>query len=536
MKIVTFLYIFSLFVILTPKLFFNFGIKNQWVEILIHAIIFTVIVGISYGFVKSKLYEGAIINVEFDYPSYKGLGMNQTTNVYQTATKTDQTFSNNNKNNDEINNSPTVSPQSDEIYDNTDPVLLARQTSTTPLVNFTNPPQTITKENPYKLNENDPENDNYMDSSLINDTLKYDGFYYFMMKWPKTSSLQYQSVVWRQRDDPFILTDSNITNSNGAPGFRQFLPIQSSTSVEISNGEIFNGLKFDGIKSILSRANKQNTSNNYEQIGTINIESYAGVLSEFSGPNGIPVTQTELYIFKPNNTFQNFIDSITGTNTIIPIESVDVVQEGKSPIAAEVADPSDSNLYNFDFTKLGVYKSAKDATTAVDENDYTIDGCNLKCNDENSTSFGLQNVLTDKKFGKCFCYNETTNINHSEYISESNQCSDSYKNDPYGSADCKTVYRSRQFGENDLTTVNVVESNENTLVTEGSFSDISKIGNLPINSIENANSNKKINFSNTIDEVGGKLTTNRTDDYHNRVNPRNPRQGWGQTLEFSALK
>jgi len=444
MKIVTFLYIFSLFVILTPKLFFNFGIKNQWVEILIHAIIFTVIVGISYGFVKSKLYEGAIINVEFDYPSYKGLGMNQTTNVYQTATKTDQTFSNDNKNNDENNNSPTVSPQSDEIYDNTDPVLLARQTSTTPLVNFTNPPPTITKENPYKFNENDPENDNYMDSSLINDTLKYDGFYYFMMKWPKTSSLQYQSVVWRQRDDPFILTDSNIT-SNGAPGFRQFLPIQSSTSDEISNGEIFNGLKFDGIKSILSRANKENTSNNYEQIGTINIESYADVLYEFSGPNGIPVTQTELYIFKPNNTFQNFIDSITGTNTIIPIEV-------ESVIAPEVSDPSDTNSYNFDFTKLGVYNSSKDTTEAIDNNNYTIEDCNLKCNDENATSFGLQDINSRNVSGKCFCYNET-NTDLSEYISESNQCGNQYnresifKNRNYGTDVCRTVYQSIQFGE-----------------------------------------------------------------------------------------
>lgn len=394
------------------------------------------------------------------------------------------------------------------------------------------------------MNENDPENDNYIDSSLINDTFKYDGFYYFMIKWPKTSSLQYQSVVWRQRDDPFILTDSNITNSNGAPGFRQFLPIQSSTSDDISNGDIFNGLKFDGITSILSRANKQNTSNNYEQIGTINTESSVGVLPVFLGPNGTPVTQTELYVFKPNNTFQNFIDSITGTNTIIPtIEPtiVPVAQEGEGVIATEIADPSNANLYNFDFTKLGVYFSSKDTTTAVDDNNYTIDGCNSKCNDESATSFGLQNASSNGKSGKCFCYNENTDQTLSEYISVDNQCGDAtynsvFNRDHYGSAYCKAVYRSRQFGANDLTTVNVAESNDNTLVTEGSFTDISKISNLPINSIENANSNMLINFSNTIDESGGKLTTQRTDSYNSRRNPRNPQTGWGQTLEFSALK
>lgn len=569
MEIVTFLYVFSLFIIFTPKLFFNFGSKNHWIEIIIHAILFTIIVSISYGFVRSKIYEGAIINLEFEYPSTQGLGMNQTTNVYQTSneTETEQTSFDNKNGDTTINNnylnSPDVAPQSD-IIDNTDPILIARQTSTTPFVNFTRPSPPISLETPYKYNSTDPTNDNYMDSSVITETLRYDGFFYFMMKWPNTPSLQYQSIVWRQTDNPFLLKNSNIS-INGAPGFKQFLPIQSS---DTTDGTKFNGLKYNGVESILSRANNVNTTNNFEQIGTLNISTGdAGMLPTFYGPNGSPVTQSELYIFKPNNTFKNFIDSITGT-IIIPSEIIPASAESAiipasvepdiisttaistpvqvTPLAEtgpEIANKS-SEYYNFDFTRLGSFKQDPiQSIPKIDDNKYSVDGCNYKCSNDvaDSTHFFLQSNVSSN-FGDCYCYTNNNDDNFTKFISESNQCNSDPEHQSnkstFGSVACKSVYRTRKFNTDDLKTFKVdQQTNSNVSSVNADFSDISKISNNITNPIkkETANNNKQINFSNIIND-NKTLTTTRTDEWRPYSYQRDPKFGWNQDLQFTALK
>ena len=570
MEIVTFLYVFSLFIIFTPKLFFNFGSKNNWIEIIIHAILFTIIVSISYGFVRSKIYEGAIINLEFEYPSTQGLGMNQTTNVYQTSneTETEHTSFDNKNGDTNINNnylnSPDVAPQSD-IIDNTDPILIARQTSTTPFENFTRPSPPISLETPYKYNSTDPTNDNYMDSSVITEELRYDGFFYFMMKWPNTPSLQYQSIVWRQTDNPFLLDNSKIVLDNGAPGFKQFLPIQSS---DITDGTRFNGLKYNGVQSILSRANRMNTTNIFEQIGTLNIPiGDAGTIPTFYGPNGSPVTQTELYIFKPNNTFKNFIDSITGTiiipSEIIPAsaESAIIPASAESAIISTTAIPTSeqvtplaetdpeianksSEYYNFDFTRLGSFKQDPiQSIPKIDDNKYSVDGCNYKCSNDvdNSTHFFLQSNVSSN-YGDCYCYTNNNDDNFTKFISESNQCNSNPEHpsnkSTFGSTACKSVYRTRKFNTDDLKTFKVdQQTNSNVSSVNADFSDISKISNNITNPIkkETANNNKQINFSNIINN-NKTLTTTRTDEWRPYSYQRDPKFGWNQDLQFTALK
>jgi hypothetical protein len=58
MEIISFIYVFSLFVVFIPGMFFKIKGTNYWMEILINAVLFTITLSLSYKLIDSKLYEG----------------------------------------------------------------------------------------------------------------------------------------------------------------------------------------------------------------------------------------------------------------------------------------------------------------------------------------------------------------------------------------------------------------------------------------------------------------------------------------------
>jgi hypothetical protein len=59
MEIISFVYIFSLFVVFIPGMFLKFKFVNYWMEILISAMLFTIIFSLSHKLINLKIYEGA---------------------------------------------------------------------------------------------------------------------------------------------------------------------------------------------------------------------------------------------------------------------------------------------------------------------------------------------------------------------------------------------------------------------------------------------------------------------------------------------
>ena len=123
----------------------------------------------------------------------------------------------------------------------------------------------------HKLNENDPNNPNYMNGALLNSSFKIRGKYVFKLVWPN-SGLQPQ--IWKQESDPFKERKVRGYQYVNAP----------------HNYGAWGGLRFNGGPCVLS-----GSTNSWWWYAVGSFQKYGNGLP---ATNGISVKQVELYVLK----------------------------------------------------------------------------------------------------------------------------------------------------------------------------------------------------------------------------------------------